>query len=52
MDGLQVGLLKRVRRLGLNRHNFMEAGWMERQLPFEAWRVLPGKRIAPFRTNG
>ena len=38
--------------LGLNRHDVMEVRVMGRRLALEAWRVLPGKPIDPFRTNG
>ena len=38
--------------LGLNRYDVMEVRVMGRRLPLEAWRVLHGKPIDPFRANG
>ncbi len=38
--------------LNVNRHDVMEVRVIGWRLPLEGWRVLPGKPIDPFRTNG
>ena len=48
VDGRQVGR----GGLDVNRRDVMEVRVIGWRLPLEGWRVLPGRPIDPFQTNG